>query len=73
MLRRTEFSGVAVIHEEYLMAWQEREEELRSYGLVFDLGTTTVVGKLISMVDGSEVAVASCLNSQSRYGTVWKY
>jgi uncharacterized 2Fe-2S/4Fe-4S cluster protein (DUF4445 family) len=69
MLRRTEFSGAAVIHEEYLMAWQEREEELRSYGLVFDLGTTTVVGKLISMVDGGEVAVASCLNSQSRYGT----
>ncbi len=69
MLRRTEFSGAAVIHEEYLMAWQEREEELRSYGLIFDLGTTTVVGKLISMVDGSEVAVASCLNSQSRYGT----
>ena len=69
MLRKTEFSGAAVIHEEYLMAWQEREEELRSYGLVFDLGTTTVVGKLISMVDASEVAVASCLNSQSRYGT----
>ena len=69
MLRRTEFSGAAVIHEEYLMAWQEREEELRSYGLVFDLGTTTVVGKLISMLDGGEVAVASCLNSQIRYGT----
>ena len=69
MLRRTEFSGAAVIHEEYLMAWQEREEELRSYGLVFDLGTTTVVGKLISMVDGGEVAVASCLNSQSKYVT----
>ena len=69
MLRRTEFSGAAVIHEEYLMAWQSREEELRSYGLVFDLGTTTVVGKLISLVDGGEVAVASCLNSQSRYGT----
>ena len=69
MLRRTEFSGAAVIHEEYLMAWQEREEELRSYGLVFDLGTTTVVGKLISMLDGGEVAVASCLNGQSRYGT----
>jgi len=69
MLRSTEFSGAAVIHEEYLMAWQERDEELRSYGLVFDLGTTTVVGKLISMVEGSEVAVASCLNSQSKYGT----
>jgi len=69
MLRRTKFSGAAVIHEECLMAWQDREEEHRNYGLVFDLGTSTVVGKLISLIDGGEAAVASCLNSQSKYGT----
>jgi len=60
MLKRTHFSGAAVLHDNCLMAWQNREEEMRSYGLVFDLGTSTVVGKLISLVDGSEVAVASC-------------
>ena len=69
MLERTRFSGAAVIHEECLMAWQNREEEQRSYGLAFDLGTSTVVGKLISLVDGSEVAVSSCLNSQIRHGS----
>jgi len=69
MLKRTQFCGAAVIHDECLMAWQDREEEHRNYGLVFDLGTSTLVGKLISLVDGGEVAVASCLNSQSKHGT----
>jgi uncharacterized 2Fe-2S/4Fe-4S cluster protein (DUF4445 family) len=69
MLKRTQLSGAAVIHEECLLAWQNRDEEHLNYGLVFDLGTSTVVGKLISLVDGSEVAVASCLNSQSKHGT----
>jgi uncharacterized 2Fe-2S/4Fe-4S cluster protein (DUF4445 family) len=38
------------------------------YGLTFDLGTTTLVGKLISLADGREVAAVSRLNSQSKYG-----
>jgi len=69
MLKRTRFRGAAVLHENCLLAWQNREEMHRHYGLIFDLGTSTLVGKLISLRDGSEVAVASCLNSQSRHGT----
>jgi len=69
MLKRTQFRGAAVLHENCLMAWQNWEETHRHYGLVFDLGTSTLVGKLISLVDGGEVAVSSCLNSQSKYGT----
>jgi len=68
-LKRTEFHGAAVLHDNCLMALQDWEEADRHYGLVFDLGTSTLVGKLISLVDGGEVAVASCLNSQSKYGT----
>jgi len=68
-LKRTEFHGVAVLHDNCLIALQDWEEADRHYGLVFDLGTSTLVGKLISLVDGGEVAVASCLNSQSKYGT----
>jgi len=69
MLERTEYHGAAVLHDNCLMAWQDCEEMHCQYGLVFDLGTTTVVGKLISLMDGAEVAVAACLNGQSRYGT----
>ncbi|MFQ5917017.1 MAG: 2Fe-2S iron-sulfur cluster-binding protein, partial [Candidatus Binatia bacterium] len=69
MLERTQFRGAAVLHENCLMAWQHWEELHRHYGLVFDLGTSTLVGKLISLIDGGEVAVSSCLNSQSKHGT----
>ena len=69
MLEKTDFRGVAVIHENCLMAWQDWDQVERHFGLVFDLGTSTLVGKLISLVDSSEVSVVSCLNSQIRYGT----
>jgi len=69
MLRRTEFSGAAVLHDSELLAWQFWDEVNCHYGLVFDIGTSTLVGKLISLIDGVEVAVVSCLNSQIKYGT----
>jgi uncharacterized 2Fe-2S/4Fe-4S cluster protein (DUF4445 family) len=68
MLRVTRYQGAAVLHDNYLMAWQYWEEGGRRYGLVFDLGTSTLVGKLISLEDGHEVAAISRINSQWRYG-----
>jgi len=68
MLKRTRAHGGAVFHDNCLIAWQDAEEMHHHFGLVFDIGTTTLVGKLISLENGSEVAVASCLNSQSRRG-----
>jgi uncharacterized 2Fe-2S/4Fe-4S cluster protein (DUF4445 family) len=69
MLAKTEFYGAAVVHDKTMIAWQPREEGGRRYGLVFDLGTSTLVGKLISLLDGNEVAAISRLNSQSKYGS----
>ena len=69
MLERTQFHGAAVLHEDCLMAWQNPEELDRDYGMVFDIGTSTLVGKLVSLADGSEVAVVSRLNGQMKYGT----
>jgi len=68
MLERTEFQGAAVLHGKSLIAWQPREEGGRRYGLVFDLGTSTLVGKLISLLDGHEIVAISRLNSQTRFG-----
>ncbi|MFC1962842.1 ASKHA domain-containing protein [Chloroflexota bacterium] len=69
MLKETRFRGGAVLHEHYLMDWQDWEKASRGYGLAFDIGTSTLVGKLFNLVDGSEVAVTSSLNSQSRRGS----
>jgi len=68
-LKETLYHGTAVLHEDYLMDWQNWEDVHNHYGLVFDIGTSTLVGKLFNLHNGSEVAVASCLNGQSKYGS----
>jgi len=40
----------------------------RILGMAFDIGTTTVVGYLIDLETGQELAVSSLLNPQTRYG-----
>jgi len=64
----TSSRGTAVLHGHCMLDWQKGDKADKRYGLVFDLGTSTLVGKLFNLVDGSEVAVTSCLNSQSRRG-----
>lgn len=68
-LQKARFDGAVVIHEDSLLAWKEWGKLGRRYGLAFDLGTTTLVGKLVSLLDTREVAVISCLNSQFKYGS----
>ncbi|MFC1978749.1 ASKHA domain-containing protein [Chloroflexota bacterium] len=67
-LKQTAFHGTAILHDQWLVDWQSESKLDRGYGLVFDLGTSTVVGKLLSLNDGNEVGVTSCLNNQSRHG-----
>ena len=38
------------------------------YGIVIDIGTTTVVTALIDLVSGEELASASMINAQKHYG-----
>lgn len=68
-LKKTDFRGTAVLHGDSLLEWQDSAALERQYGLVFDLGTSTVVGKIYSLSNGSEVAVSSRLNSQFKYGS----
>jgi uncharacterized 2Fe-2S/4Fe-4S cluster protein (DUF4445 family) len=68
-LRSTGFRGEALIHRNCLLSWEPAGSVRGRYGMVFDIGTTTLVGKLIDMTDGHEVGVISRLNSQSRYGS----
>jgi uncharacterized 2Fe-2S/4Fe-4S cluster protein (DUF4445 family) len=68
-LRNTQFEGTAVVHDRDLLAWQPRRMAARRYGLVFDIGTSTLVASLVSLLDGQGVAVVSCLNSQNRHGS----
>ncbi len=68
MLRRNPARGVAALHGKQMLAWQNWVELGRRYGLVFDLGTSTLVGKLIDLADGTELAAISRINGQIRWG-----
>ncbi|MBT4511780.1 MAG: DUF4445 domain-containing protein [Chloroflexi bacterium] len=68
-LKKNESHGAAVLHDKHLLDWQSWGKLAYGYGLVFDLGTTTIVGKLIDLSDGTETAVVSRLNGQMRYGS----
>jgi len=68
-LKRAGDRGTAVLFGKRLLAWQDWEEVNRQFGIVFDLGTSTLVGKLVNLQDGREHAVVSLVNSQIRYGT----
>jgi uncharacterized 2Fe-2S/4Fe-4S cluster protein (DUF4445 family) len=68
-LKEYNYQGAVVLHENRLLALQEPSELGQIWGLVFDIGTSTLVGKLINMVDGTEIAAVSRLNSQMRYGS----
>ena len=39
-----------------------------AYGIAFDIGTTTVVGFLVDLIRGKELATASRMNTQAVYG-----
>jgi uncharacterized 2Fe-2S/4Fe-4S cluster protein (DUF4445 family) len=68
-LRRTHFQGAALLHQKCLLAWEAGSSVKGRYGIVLDIGTTTLVGKLVDMTDGREISVISRLNSQNRYGS----
>ena len=66
---QTDFRGIAVINRDRILALQDWDKIDCRYGIVFDLGTSTLVGKLLSLIDGQELAAISCLNSQSKHGS----
>lgn len=68
-LRSTNFRGEALLHGKCLLAWSRQGSPNGRFGLIFDIGTTTLVGKLIDLEHGLEVGVISRLNSQTRFGT----
>lgn len=60
----TEIDADAVIYEKYI----GKASPENIFGIAVDIGTTTVVAKLINMIDGQCLATEAVHNPQSRYG-----
>lgn len=58
----------AILSDDHLIGVEAGDTTAALYGLAFDVGTTTVVGYLLDLRTGKELAVASELNAQTLYG-----
>ncbi len=68
LLRANRFCMTAVVDGENLLTVEPGDTTAVLFGIAFDIGTTTVVGKLLDLKSGDVVAVASALNPQKSYG-----
>jgi len=67
-LRDNGWRGQAVFAGKELLCVEEPDAPEGAFGVAFDVGTTTVVGTLFDLADGSVCGVASEMNAQIAYG-----
>ena len=72
-LRQESFRATAILWDhgdagEELLATAAGDRRDAAYGIAFDIGTTSVVGYLIHLFSGKEIARASRLNGQQPWG-----
>jgi len=67
-LRAHDWKGTVVLADREIIAIEPGDTTGRVCGVALDIGTTTVVGTLFSLTDGSELAVASRMNPQVSFG-----
>ncbi len=58
----------AILADNRLIGLESGDTTAYVYGVAVDVGTTTVVASLHSLVDGHKAAVVSALNPQTQYG-----
>ena len=68
ILRKSNFKVTLVIFDEELIDIEMFDTRDKSYGIAFDLGTTTVVASLMDLNTGTPVSVKSMLNEQQPFG-----
>lgn len=67
-LRQAGFRGTAVLAGGRLIDFEPEDTEAYNFAAAMDIGTTSLVGALLDVGTGDELAVASRLNPQTRFG-----
>lgn len=68
LLREANWEVTAVVVGSELVALEAGDTTDRSFGLAFDIGTTTVVGMLMNLKNGATESITSLLNKQAPHG-----
>ncbi len=67
-LRKNNFKGTAVLTDHHLIDFEPSDTTSHCYGAAFDIGTTTVIGSLLDLTTGEEIALSSRMNPQVSFG-----
>lgn len=67
-LRKTGFKGTAVLADNELIEFETGDTMASGYGIAFDIGTTTMVGILVDLKTGLDLAVEARMNPQTSFG-----
>ena len=67
-LRADRFRGTIATAGEHLLGFEPGNTVTENYAVAVDVGTTTLAAVLLDLGTGEELAVASALNPQTRYG-----
>ena len=67
-LRKNEFKITVTLEHDHLINLETGDTSQRLLGVAIDLGTTTIVGSLVDMLNGNILAVSAKTNPQSSYG-----
>jgi uncharacterized 2Fe-2S/4Fe-4S cluster protein (DUF4445 family) len=68
LLRKADFQATAALAGGRVIAVEPGDTTDALLGIAFDVGTTTVVGRLMDLATGNSLAVASRTNPQTAYG-----
>ncbi len=68
LFRENGFKGTAVGRDGELIGFEPGDTSGMLFGVAFDLGTTTIVGTLLELHTGKELAVAAVMNPQVAIG-----
>lgn len=67
-LRQYRFKGTVVLTDHELIDFEPGDTRAKCFGIAIDIGTTTLVGALVDLNTGADVAVDARLNPQTSYG-----
>lgn len=68
ILRKSHYRSTAILYEDEFIALEEGNTTDRNYGIVFDIGTTTLAGVLYDLEKGKIISADAILNPQHSYG-----
>ncbi len=68
LMREADFKVTATVWGGRIIRVEKGDTTRRNFGIAFDIGTTTVVGALMDLTTGEQLAVEPAFNPQRKYG-----